>query len=87
MPHNTEEVRNSCKSKHNLRRANQLILLMTTDGDKWHYVAVKKLSTLLKGKTSKHNGDFHCLIFLVHTVQKKSLKSIEMCVRIMIIAM
>ena len=27
----------------------------------WHYLAVRKLSTLLKGITSKHHGDFYCL--------------------------
>ena len=27
----------------------------------WHYLAVKKLSTLLRGITSKHHGDFYCL--------------------------
>ena len=28
---------------------------------RWHYLAVKKLSALLRGKTSKHHGDFYCL--------------------------
>ena len=27
----------------------------------WHYLAVKKLSTLLHRITSKHKGDFYCL--------------------------
>ena len=27
----------------------------------WHYFAVKKLSALLRGLTSKTNGDFYCL--------------------------
>ena len=31
---NTEKVRLACKSKHNLKRKNQLILLMITDGKK-----------------------------------------------------
>ena len=26
-----------------------------------HYLAVKKLSALLRGITSKHKGDFYCL--------------------------
>ena len=29
------------KSKYNLNRENQVILLMITDGEKWHYLAVK----------------------------------------------
>ena len=28
---------------------------------RWHYLAVKKLSALLRGVTSKHYGDFYCL--------------------------
>ena len=36
---------------------------MTSNGEKegWQYLAVKKLSTLLRGITSKHDGDFYCL--------------------------
>ena len=34
---------------------------MIIDSKKWHYLAIKKLSALLRGITSKHNGDFYCL--------------------------
>ena len=34
---------------------------MITNGKKWHYLAVKKLSSLLKGITSNHVGDVYCL--------------------------
>ena len=34
---------------------------MITDGKKWHYLAVKSLSALLRGITSNHNRDFYCL--------------------------
>ena len=61
MPYNTEEIRHAYKSKHNLKRENQVILLMIPDVKKWHYLAVKKLSAFIKGITSKHNGDFCCL--------------------------
>ena len=27
----------------------------------WHYLAVKRQSTLLIGIASKHHGDFYCL--------------------------
>ena len=47
--------------QNNLKRENQVILLMITDGEKWHYVAVKKLSALFKGITSKQKEDFYCL--------------------------
>ena len=30
----------------------------------WHYLAVKKLSTLLRGITSKHCGDIYYLNYL-----------------------
>ena len=33
---------------------------MIPNGEGWHYIAVRKLSVLLKGITSKH-GDFCCL--------------------------
>ena len=42
VPDNTEKIRHAYKSKHNLKRKNQVILLMTNDGEKWHYLAVKK---------------------------------------------
>ena len=51
MPHNTGEIRRAYNSKHNLKRKNQVILLMITDGEKWHCRAVKKLSALLRGIT------------------------------------
>ena len=44
---------------------------MITDGEKWHYLAVKKLSALIRGITSKHEGDFYCLNCL-HSYRTKS---------------
>ena len=61
VPHNTEKIRLAYKSKHNFKRENQVILLMITDGKKWHYLAVKSLPALLRGITSNHEGDFYCL--------------------------
>ena len=63
MPHNTEKIIHAYKSKYNLNRENQVILLMITDGEKWLYLAVKSLSALFRGITSKHVGDFCCLNF------------------------
>ena len=34
---------------------------MITGGKKWHYLAVKSLSALLRGITSNNNNDFYCL--------------------------
>ena len=36
VPHNTRKIHVAYKSKHNLTRENQIILLMITDGEKWH---------------------------------------------------
>ena len=59
--YNTEKIELALKSNHNFERENQVILLMITDSEKWHYLAVKSLSALLRGITSNHNGDFYCL--------------------------
>ena len=48
IPHNTEAIKLFYKSRFNLTREHQLILLMITDGQKWHYVAVTRLNALLK---------------------------------------
>ena len=61
VPHNTEKIRHAYKSKYNLIRENQVILLMITNGEKWHYLAVKSLSALIIGITGNNNGDFYCL--------------------------
>ena len=60
VPHNTRKIHLAYKSKHNLTREKQVILLMITDEEKWHYTAVKRLSGLLRGVTSNNNGDFYC---------------------------
>ena len=49
------------KSKYNSTRENQVILLMITDGEKWHYLTVKGLSALLREKTGNNHADFYCL--------------------------
>ena len=61
VPYNTKQIRLAYKSKYNLKCKNQVISLMITDGNKWHYLAVKSLSALLKGVTLKHVGDLYCL--------------------------
>ena len=48
VPYNTEEIRLTLKSKYNHKRDNQVILLMITDGKKWHYLSLKNLSRLLR---------------------------------------
>ena len=71
VPYNTETIRLAYKSKYNTNLENQVILLMITDGKKFHYFAVKKLSALFKGIKSKHDGDFYCLnCFHSYTTKK-----------------
>ena len=59
--HNTKTISLAYKSKYNHKRKNQVILLMITDGKKWHYLVVRSLSALFRGITSSNNGDFYCL--------------------------
>ena len=83
-PHDTQEIRHAYKSKHNLNRKNQVILLMITDGEKWHYLAVKSLSAFFRGIKSKDEGDFYYLnCFCSYRTENKLKKH----VRIMIITM
>ena len=51
VPHNTKKINIAYKSKHNLTREKQVILLMISNGEKWHYLTVKNLSGLLRGIT------------------------------------
>ena len=48
--------------KHNSNSEKEFILLMILNGEGWHYLAVTKLSALLKEIMSKHHGDFYCLL-------------------------
>ena len=59
--HNTKKIQLAYRSKYNLTYDKQIILLMITDGEKWHYLVVNNLSGLLRGITSNHYSDFHCL--------------------------
>ena len=80
VPHNTRKIHFAYKSKHNLTREKQVILLMVTDGEKWHYTAVKRLSGLLGGVTGNNNGDFYCLnCFRVYTTENKLEKHKKIC--------
>ena len=52
-------------SKHNSNREKQVILLMISNREeRKHFLAVKKISALLRGTTSKHHGDFYCLNYI-----------------------
>ena len=87
VPHNTKKIQLAYRSKYNLTYNKQIILLMITDGEKWHYLEVKNLSRLLRGVTSNHNVDFYCLNVFAHILLKINLKNIKKYVKIMIIIM
>ena len=61
VPFNTKKIEIAYKSKYNLIRDNQIILLMISNGENWHYLAVKSLSRLLRGISSNHNSDYYYL--------------------------
>ena len=66
VPYNTEKIR--------------VILLMITDGEKWHYLAVKRLSALFRGITGNDSGDFYCLnCFQSYTTENKLKKHKKVC--------
>ena len=67
------------KSKYNLVRDNQIILLMISNGENWHYLAVKSLSRLLKGITSNHNGDYCLNCFHSYSTENKLNTHKKMC--------
>ena len=74
VPHNEKTINLAYKSKYNRKRENQVVLLMITNGEQWHYMALKSkhtddgfnrptrsLSRLFRGITANHNGHFYCL--------------------------
>ena len=76
VPYNSKRIRQAYIFIYNNERDNQVHLLTITNGDcNWHYLVVKSMSGLLRGTTSNHNGDFHCLSCLhSHTTKEKLRK-------------
>ena len=52
-------------------------MILNEEKEGWHYLAVKKLSTLLRGITPKHCKDFYCLNCLHSFRTENKLKSHE----------
>ena len=46
VPHNTKKIQVAYKSKHNLSREKQIILLMASNGENWHYLVVKNFTRI-----------------------------------------
>ena len=80
VPYNTGKMRIAHKSKYNFKRKNKVIVSMITDGKKWHYLAAKSFSALLRGIKSIHNGDCYCLnCFHSYRTEKKLKKHEKVC--------
>ena len=80
VPDGEKATGHAFKSKYNLTRENQIILLIIADGEKWHYLTVRILSVLVKGITSKHKVDSYCLNCFHSFASKKSLeKHMKVC--------
>ena len=82
VPHNTKKIHIAYKSRHDLTREEQVILLITE-----HCLVVKKLSGLLRGVTSNHHGDLYCLNCFHSYSTKNKLEARKKCVKTMIIVM
>ena len=52
-----EKIYPAYVSKHNSNRKKQVIILMIPNGEGWHYLAMNKLSALLRAIMS----DFYCM--------------------------
>ena len=73
VPYNEKTINIAYKSKYR-KRENEVVLLMITNGEQWHYISLKSVRTddrfnrpirslprLFRGITANHNGDFYCL--------------------------
>ena len=97
IPHNKETINLKYRSKYNRKCENQVILLIITNSEKWHYIALKSdhgfnrpirsLSRLFRGITSNNHGDFYCLGCLHSFRTDNALKNMKYYLIIMIIVM
>ena len=100
IQHNKETINLEYKSKYNRKRENQVILLIITNGEKQHYIALKSVgaddgfnrlirnfSKLVRGITSNNHGDFYCFGCLHSFRRENALKNMKDYVIIMIIVM
>ena len=55
-----EKINSVYVSKHNSNPKKLVIFLIIPRREGWHYLAVKKLPTLLRGITPKNHSDFYC---------------------------
>ena len=87
VSYNTEEIRLAYKAKYSFKCRNQVVLLLVTNGKKWHYLAVKNCickNLHYSGVTSKHDGDFYCLNCFHSLSTEKKIKKHKKYLMIMI---
>ena len=90
VPHDEIKITHTYKSEHNHTRKNQIVLLMITDDEKWHYTDLKgeptedgfnrptkSLSRLFRGITANHNEYFYYLNCLYSFRTENALKKHE----------
>ena len=80
IPINTIIISAAYRSEYNNKRKKQVILLMITNSNKFHYLAVNNLSALLQGNSSIHKEDFYSLnCFNSYTTKNKLKEDKEIC--------
>ena len=72
VENNWKEIKQAYIWKHNSNLEYRVVLLMITDGEKWHDLAFRKLSTMLRGIISKYNDDYYCINCLHSSRTKKT---------------
>ena len=55
--------------------------MITDDSNRWHYLAVKSFTALLRGIASNHHGDFYCLNCFHSYATHNKLKKHEICLK------
>ena len=63
----------------NSKREKQITpwMIPNVQNEGWQYLQVQKITALLRGITSKHDGDFYCLNFVLFFWTENKLKSHE----------
>ena len=80
VPHNTRKIHVAYKLMHNLTCDKQVILLMISNGENWHYLTVKTLPGLIRGIISNHKEDFYCLnCFRLYRTKNKLEEHKKIC--------
>ena len=77
IPHSTNQIRHAYKSKFSLTKKHQVILLLITDSEKWHYFSVKSLFASFRGTTGNNNEDLN--YFKSYTTKNKLKKHKKVC--------